>query len=124
MARYEDFSVGLVRVGSSSPASVGNPAGASAAANGNANSSSLINVYLAPSALVANTETLLTSAVSGLAVGDVAVYAPAALAPNIAGACITRAYCAVAGTLTVGFLSGGTPTPATGMYRFLVMKPN
>ncbi len=123
MSRYEDFSASLIRTGSANAAATGNPAGASAAANGNASSSSVIYAYFAPGALVANTESLLTSAVQGLAVGDVIVYAPAALAPNISGAAVSRAYCAVAGTLTMGLLSGATPTPATGMYRFLVFKP-
>lgn len=124
MARYEDFSVGLLRTGSSSPAAVGSATGVSAASNGNANGSSLIYVYLAPGALAANIETLVTSAIQGLKAGDSAIFTPAGAAPSIAGAVITRAYCAVDGILTVGFLSGAITTPATGMYRFSLIKPN
>ena len=124
MARYEDFSVSLLRIGSDSQLATGNPAGASAASNGNARSSSIIYAFFAPGALVANTETLLTSAVTGLDVGDLIIYAPAALTPNISGAVVSRAYCAVAGTLTMGLLSGGTPTPGAGIYRFEVKKQN
>lgn len=122
MSRYSDFSVDLLRVGSTSKLAAGDPAGASASVNGNANSSSLVYAYLAPTALTANTEGVFTSAVPNLTVGDVIVYAPQASAPAPAAA--VRAFCATAGTLSVGFLSGATPTPATGMYRFLVMKAN
>jgi hypothetical protein len=125
MARYEDFSVGLVRIGSASSAATGNPAGSAVSANGNANSSSIIYAYLAPTITTANTELVMTSTgVQGLAVGDVVVYAPVGATPALNGANICRAYCATAGTLSVGFVSGGTVTAGTGMYRFLVFKPN
>lgn len=125
MSRYEDFSFGLGRLGSSSPAAVGNAAGVSIAANGNANSSSLIVAYLVPTVTTANVPLVITSAgVSGLVVSDTLVYAPSGSAPLLNGAVIARAYCAVAGTLSVEFVSGGIVTPATGMYRFLVFKAN
>lgn len=124
MSRYEDFSVGLVRIGNANIQATGNPAGAAATANGNAGSSSIVYAYLVPTVTTANTELIINAAISGLQVGDVVVYVPQGGAPALNGAAITRAWCTVAGTLNVGFLSGAAVTPATGMYRFLVMKPN
>ena len=125
MARYEDFSVSLLRVGSASQTAAGNPSGSAVSANGNASSSSIIYAYLAPTVTTANTELVITSTgVQGLAVGDAVVFAPVGASPALNGAGICRAYCATAGTLSVGFLSGAAVTPATGMYRFLVLKPN
>ena len=56
--------------------------------------------------------------------GDVVIYAPVGATPALNGAVIARAYCAVSGTLTVEFVSGGIVTPGTGMYRFVLFKAN